>query len=166
MAKEKPKDLFMQFGSISGNLDAVDSSVLVDVTVDTGLSIRGEFIWLLHKIEFELDASKANIVHRIALSSIAGLVAMPNVADRGTIARCIVSTRLEVSGLGVIVSPFVFDFMPPIPLAAPQLTAYAAGSADDAGSQGKSFNVRWGYTTLPISRDVYLEIAEVWERIL
>lgn len=165
MAKEKPKDLFMQFAAVTVPLDGTDTSVLQESRIDTGLSIRGEFIWLIHLIEMDLTQKDADGSITAVLSSVPNQASLPTIVDRGTVTWMKLGTKFDTEGRSVIESPKKAIYLPPIPYASPTLSLYAKTSAHEAGIIGAVQECRIGYTTLPITKEIYLEIAEVWERL-
>lgn len=165
MGKEKPQDLFMQFAAYSVVAHITDPQQLVSADFPTGLSIRGEFIWLMHLIEFSNWNPSIDNWGAMVLCAVPGLVALPDLNDRGVIARDVRYAHLNTNGGWANANPSRHSYLPPIPFASPNITLYAQMQVDEEGQQAVTLECRIGYTTLPVSKDVYLELAEVWEQV-
>jgi hypothetical protein len=167
MAKATSRDLYMQFDGAMVTSDGADATTLVSTTIETGLSIRGMLVFLVHQIEVIWQApqwvSPLAGEPRFALSTVEGLAAMPALNDKGTIAKFHWENYLNTSGAaGGIESHKVRHFLPPVPIAAPSITAYLKFENDAAGWQSSPFEFRICFTTAPIDAGMYTEIAETW----
>lgn len=159
----KSADAFLNFATFSGTFDAADSSVLVEIPVNTGLSIRGALIWLMHLVEAHFEFVPAAVTARAALSTRQGLVAMPVLGDDGLVALFELTVLFAGAAYAApIIQPLVQHFLPPIPLATPQLSLYTATGADVAGMRGDKVDLRIGFTTAPLDGAAYVEVAEAW----
>lgn len=160
------KDLFMNFADVSAMTDAANSGSLVEAAVNTGLSIRGQLIWLIHLIEvtFPILDLHGGTNHQfgMALSTRAGLATMPNIGEGGLIARMTAAMKFTTSGAQMSFTPLVLHYLPPIPLASPQISIYVNTNVDLAGYRAKTIHARLGFTTAPLDAAAYTEIAEVW----
>ena len=173
-----PTDVYMQFFPIM--LDAATGDNVEDLLsadFNTGLSIRGEYFWLIHKVEwhFLLKAILVGLgagwhgAFQFALSTRSGLTVMPQPEDPGVVAYM----RHIVSGIPsttdeIWFGPLTFfdTFSPSLPLAAPKLNIYlqgvtGAGTAPDWVA-GRKLTARIGFTTAPLTSQMYDEIAETW----
>jgi len=56
----------------------------------------------------------------------------------------------------------VNSYLPPIPLATPILSVYAASDVDIASLREALIPMRLGFTTAPLDAAAYTEIAEAW----
>jgi len=157
-------DLYMNFLNVDVTTDAADASALESSEINTGLSIRGGLAMLVHKIEIFFPDELVNGVYlECALSTRKGLTTMPGLNDGGCIAKARRTPILAGAAYGVLVEyPQTLDFLPPVPLAAPKISLYAAAEADDASYRSKKIEVRIGFTTQPMESKMYLEIAETW----
>ena len=165
MAKrEAPRDLFMNFAGIPAVTHATDSSVVQETQIHTGLSIRGALIWLVHLVEVAIHEFTANINNvTIAVCTRSGLTVMPDVHDNGVLTKVQARTSgVWASGLAQITNPIRNSYLPPVPLAAPQLSVYTQSSIDHADGRGKDASVRICFTTAPLDAQAYTEIAEAW----
>lgn len=165
MGKEKARDLFMQFAAVRVLLDGADSSTLVEGKVPTGLSVRGGLIWLIHQVEWMLPnhlLTQASVELEAAVCTVAGLAAMPQIHEKGVVAVDIEGCLLLTEGMTYFRHPVKDGFLPPVPLAAPNLSIYAKSGVDDANVRGEAVIARVGFTTAPLTNDVYAEIAETW----
>jgi hypothetical protein len=54
------------------------------------------------------------------------------------------------------------DFLPPIPLVAPNLSMYHKCNINDVNLQSKTHRARILYTTAKVEASDFIEIAEVW----
>lgn len=160
--QNNPTDVFMQFAALAGVWPAV-TTVLTEVALKTGLSIRGGLMWLIHRIEFltELPRTSDSEV-AVSLSVRDGLVALPQLDDPGCLAELSVSQYYVTSGGNILQLPFAQHFLPPIPLAAPNLSLYFMSSPDQPTLDGTKIRCRVGYTTSPLDAKSYAEIAETW----
>lgn len=159
-----PKDLYLQFADVSVDLDASDSSTLVNEKVDTGLSIRGQLIWLIHQIEilFSTDEAQASVTQQLAICTRSGLTALPNLGDAGVLCKAEKQFLFATSGLALEYSPLSLKYLPPIPIAAPSLYVYAKTNTDSSFLRGDTIETRFGFTTAPLDSKAYTEIAETW----
>jgi hypothetical protein len=166
MAKKQVNtDVFLQFAVLEGVWPGV-STDLSEVTMKTGLSIRGGLAWLIHLIEVWVNQQNTtNIAVEVALSTIAGLTAMPTPGDKGTVGFFSTHRHLATQGASLKVSPTRHSFLPPVCLASPDLSLYWQASADDATLDGGDVFCRIGFTTTPMEKDLYAEIAETWQHV-
>jgi len=162
------QDLYMQWYPITGAFDATDSSDLAESEITTGLSIRGNYAWLVHRVELylvKLQLISADNNWRICLSTETGATTMPDINDAGTICRFGLFNALTTSGEVIIWQPFTWTSFPPTIIASPKLSLYCEMQTDDANFQGAQVVGRIGYTTVPIDAKAYLEIAETFETL-
>lgn len=164
MAKKTTgSDMFLQFADVSANLHGTDTSILVEGVRQTGLSVRGALIWLIHLVEVHFDlldlvaASAHNM--ELALCTRKGLTSMPDVGDHGVI--CKLEAAMKTGG-GPIVGPSVLHYLPPIPLAAPSISLYTKSNSHLASWVDSKLEARIGFTTAPLDAAAYTEIAETW----
>lgn len=167
MAKkaEQTPDIFMQFKVLEIDLDATDSTTLVEAEVHTGLSIRGQLLWLIHLVEFFIPMVATVAFNGVSavVSTIQELAVLPDLGDRGTVAWARKEYDLAGATLGAISdSPQRLAYFPPIPLAAPMLSLYAEGLVDIASMRGRPVIARLGFTTTHLDAASYQELAEVW----
>lgn len=164
MAK-KPvmSDVLMQFAVVNATW-AGDTSVLAEGAHQTGLSIRGGLMWLIHLIELYLPRVLDAIDNRLymSLSAMAGRTSMPSVTAKGTLMQIEQSIGLTTSGAVVAHSPIVHHYLPPIPFAGPNLSLYLQTDNDAAEVSAGSY-ARVGFTTQAVDSASYAELAEVWE---
>lgn len=162
--KDLPADMFMQFKDITVLLNGANTSTLEEQEIDTGLSIRGRLVWLIHLIEVSIPlwSFTAPLVLDVGASTRVGLAAMPPLGDPGVLFRASLSAHVATEGGMVHTSPMQLRYLPPFPLAAPKLSVYAQSDADEAAFQGKPVSVRLGFTTAPLDAAMYTEIAETW----
>ncbi len=160
--KDSATDMFMNWADISVNLDAADSSVLVEAQRNTGLSIRGALLWLIHVVEIYFPREGASNELQMAVSTRAGLAVMPLLGDTGVVVKAIHAVNLTVEGASQYTQPVQLRYLPPIPIAAPQLSLYAKSAANIVGLRGDLLEARIGFTTAPLDAAAYTEIAEVW----
>ncbi|GAG78189.1 unnamed protein product, partial [marine sediment metagenome] len=160
MAKKKddtPADLFMQFKSLEVLTDVSDSETLVEAPFATGLSVRAPLLWLIHQVEFMIpiaDWMSLPDEHAlsVAVSTLQGLTAIPDLGAHGTIAKY--ETALS-HGAGAdegfaIASPVKSAFLPPVPIASPNVSVYCRVAPDSAIIRGKKIEIRIGFTTAPV----------------
>lgn len=161
--KMPPKDVFMQFADIEGSTGAV-SNVLGEFVINTGLSVRGALIWIIHMIEIGFAGSLSGSFKGVeyAISSRGSLATMPELGDHGVLVRGKRLLSFLTSGAALAVEPHRLPFSPPVPIAAPALHLYVQGAADHADGRNKRVDARVGFTTVPLDSALYTEIAEVW----
>ena len=166
MAKANPTDVFMQFAAWLITWPGI-TTTLTETSKNTGLSVRGGLMWLIHVAELTgqflhgIDA----LILECALSTIKGASAVPTPVSKGYVAGWSCTAALNTNGLSFGVFPWRSTFLPPIPIAAPNLSAYIVGSDDAAALDGKDVHVRVGYTTTPLDARAYAEIAETWSYV-
>ena len=169
-AKETPADLFMQFKTLDGQTDATNGELLEERSYPTGLSIRAPLLWLIHKVSFYFDIPTMMVVPdehlvQIALSTIPGLTVFPLPGDNGLIelAEFVIGHGAVGNEGGFTMQmPMEYNFLPPVPIAAPNLSVYCRQAPDTATLRANKQQVRIGFTTSPIDTEAYAEIAEVW----
>lgn len=156
MAERKaPTDLYMQWCA----LEVANSVITVqEAYFNTGLSIRGGLMWLIHLVEFYHHGlmGAAQEGEEMGVSALRGLgQVIPKPVDKG----CIAYSHLEacLAG-GIFKAPDVHHYLPPLPFAAPNVSLYAQ---HDSGAEHRMF-VRIGFTTTPLGAKEYAELAETW----
>jgi hypothetical protein len=162
--KPQASDLYMNFATLQGAY-ASTATNLVEVQVNTGLSIRGALIWLIHQVEFEHEAvaqAAVDIEPRYALSTRQGLSVMPGLGDDGVISAGRQLLVIVTSGAMSVQQPQVAQYLPPVPIATPQLSLYLIARVANAAVNSKAAKLRIGFTTAPLDSAVYTEIAEAW----
>lgn len=153
------KDAFLQFAVVKVTTDAANSTVLVQATLETGLSIRGGLAWLIHLLEWFLPHQAATLADMSGvLCTVKGLTALPALGDKGVLSRA----DWVSNSASEMWQPHRQSFLPPVPIASPSLTLYAKSTADVAGLRGKEAHCRIGYTCITLDAALYQEIAEVW----
>jgi len=145
--------------------EGLTAATLHSQSLNTGLSLRGELIWLIHQVEFfvypypSLSNTQWNL--QVCLSTQSGLSSFPDADQRGVIASHYYTHLYPSSGnqWWVDEDPFIHSYLPPIPLASSMVIMYVYSNMTVA-----STNVwtRIGYTTVPLTSATYLEIAEAW----
>lgn len=160
--KEAPTDAFMQFKEFKLTAPS-DTSTLKEEKVPTGLSVRGQLAYLIHLVQVWPHNLSPNFKFWTwALCSVEGLSAMPQVSDKGVVAKG--EQRLVIAGAAYathIVGPMAQSFLPPVPFAAPNLSLYWQGAANHADGSG-DYYARIGFTTAPMDSAMVLEVAETW----
>ena len=161
--KQSAKDILMQFADIAGNTGAA-SSTLQEQVINTGLSVRGALVWLIHMVEIIYGGNLTTNFRGVdyAVCTRTGLAAMPQIGDHGVLFRGGLFMDMLTSGAGVREKPHRLSFSPPVPIASPQLSVYVQGVANHADGQNKRCDIRMGFTTVPLDSALYTEIAEVW----
>lgn len=168
--KARAQDLFMQWAPIEVTLDGADSSSLETDSMTTGLSIRGDYGWLIHRLEvsgsfMEYIVGSANQLE-VAVAVTDQYTTFPQINEKGVIAHLgMVYALTGASGGAAFSVPLVWPCLPPTIIASPKVTVYAHSTQDDAGLRGKTLFMRFGYTTVPLDDRSYLEIAETFEQI-
>lgn len=154
----------MNFADLSVTLDAANSTTLVEGQFKTGLSVRGQQAWILHSAEvFFADTGAANNIQEIALCTVGELSTMPDLGDKGVILK--MRERLLYAGAAFaqnMLRPMEKNFLPPVPIASPNLSIYAKTGTDEAVLRSEEIQVRLGFTTVPMDAKMVLEIAETW----
>lgn len=165
MGKKTSTDKFMQFGVIKGVLTS-SSDDLVSANLNTNLSIRGGLAWLIHVVEFIFEGSLFSAAFSsfdMSLSTVKGETVIPDIDDKGVIAFSRFISQYASSGAynpGAM--PKVLSFLPPVPIASPNLTLYGKCSTDAAAMDATAFKCRFGFTTISLDDGMYTEIAETW----
>lgn len=163
MGKATSKDLYMQFLDVSVLLDGSDIRTLVSGKVDTGLSIRGELAFLIHKIEVLFATGQdTGGLQTVSLCTLGSLAAMPDLGGQGVLCKAERGLAWATSGITQITGPTALHYLPPLPLAAPEIHVYAQGDTDISALRGQKIEARLGFTTIPLDAAMYTEIAETW----
>lgn len=159
----KQTDLYAQFFTFHAQLHPSESDQLVEVSKSTGMSVRGEFIWLVHKIEWISEQVEPTSIHLYAsLSTRKGLTVRPKLSDVACLSMYQLSSGINQTGAITEVQPHQIGILPPVALAAPNISLYVRTLADSANWRGKSIWCRIHYTTLPMAPALWVEIAETW----
>lgn len=163
--KETMSDLFMQFASVITTFGAA-TNALFEASVQTGLSVRGQLAWLIHQVEFFMPWgpawAAAGASMQMALSTRLASAVIPRPEDPGFIAGQQSGAERATEGGNAGVTPLVSRYLPPVPIAAPQLSFYIESAADVPAWQNESCVARIAYTTVPIEVPLYTELLEVW----
>lgn len=163
------QDLFMQWYPIKSAFDGSASTTLVESEFSTGLSIRGQYAWLIHRVEVycpSLHQLKEAATAQVALSTVQGEATFPQVNEKGVI--CMLGMTLfneGAAGQSFAQQPWIWTSMPPTIIASPKLSFYCNTETASASLQGDEIIGRIGYTTVPIDQKMYLEIAETFETL-
>lgn len=167
MGKEenfKITDELMQFATVSVRLDASDASALVDAPLQTGLTVRGDMVWKIHRLDIRMPhtAGVTDYVLAAGLSMRAGLAGVPLTSDPGCIYRW--DRQFDIAANGVVYQgwPVVDTFMPALPIAGPTARLYAALDADQAVMRNQLIAVRIGFTTEKMTKAMWQELLDVW----
>lgn len=175
MAKKATStDMFLQFAPFAGELGS-PTTALQELQVGTGLSIRGQLIWLIHWVEFWLDLSAimsettfVDAEFWQVISTRKGLSVIPTLDDDGVVAVCMHQVNVKAAAgtaenvANVNVQPIRQQFLPPVPLAAPNLSLYSVCADSVPVSVAAPSVARIGFTTAPLDAAAYTEIAETW----
>lgn len=158
------QDLFMQYYPIKVTT-AANAATVVETEFSTGLSIRGQFAWLIHNVEVHFNGVMglaADNGVNLVLSTVTGSTSLPTVDEPGTICRVGWTFPLTTSGLIAVPNPTIWRSLPPTIIAAPKLYVYIGCGVDTANFQSIDWYARIGYTTVPLDVPMYLEIAETF----
>lgn len=161
--RDKPADVFMQFADLVGVWPG-NTTAVSEVKMQTGLSVRGGLMWLIHKVSLLMRGHAIGYSQfSAALTTVPELGAVPFYGDKGTIEAWL-SALAGAPSAGLAQDPFPRSshFLPPLPLAAPSLSFYFATADDDSYLDTSQIGVRIGYTTAPLDAKSYAEIAEAW----
>lgn len=170
MAKAKAElgtsDVFMNFAMIRATINAANSSTLAKGSVQTGLSVRGNLAWLIHRLELIIPTQNDgyNWVDAV-LSANPGHSTLPSLDDDGVIAHMREGFNIKTSGASPIDFPKKDTFMPPVIYAKKTMNLYVKSNTDYAGYRNKDVLIRIGYTTIPVEEGTYTEVAETWGNI-
>jgi len=170
-----PTDIYMQFFNMPLDVTGSLYTTMFSAEYNTGLSIRGEYFWLIHKVEFFwlfkalLTAAAYQGVLKACVSTRSGLATMPEPEDAGVVSYSRWFLNFGTTGTYDHKADPITErdfFSPPLPLAAPKLSVYLQGE-NGSGSAftwvaGRKLNVRLGITTAPLTSTMYDEIAEAW----
>lgn len=159
-----PKDQFLNFLDLTSKFNAADSSNIEETTWNTGLSIRAGLAFLIHQLEVifqPFDASNEQIL-MLATETGKTSLGLTHYGDRGVMCMARSRWRVYTQGGGALNQPHVLRWLPPFPIAAPQIVTYLQTSLDEAGLRGQPVGIRLGYTTTEVDGAMYAEIAETW----
>lgn len=160
-------DLFLNYVSIKLTTGA-SATTLVEQSLPTGLSVRGQYGWAIHAVEFMLSqrwvatAAAPTGVVQLGLTTKRGLAAIPSLGDDGTLAVHEEVRTFITSGETAIVRPHVVYMSPPVIIASPNLSLYWKASFDHAPLRAAEVIARIAYTTFALDSAAYTEIAETW----
>lgn len=159
-----PRDLFLNFMDLTAKYDATDSSSLEETEFGTGLTIRGGLAFLIHQVEviFPTFAADNDQLCMLCTEKGKSAIGANQFGDKGVIAYFQRQWAYVTSGGGVIDTPMIARFMPPVPVAAPNISVYLKTSADEAALRAAPVGVRLGFTTVELDPALYTEVAETW----
>lgn len=164
----KAQDLFMQWYPVGITTNGTNSTTLSEEEFTTGLSIRGDYAWLIHRVELSMPTMylmTASNAMCLCLSVSQGETTRPTLRIAGTIVDMTITSHLLTSGHSLMPQPFIWPCLPPTVIASPKLSFYANTAVDVAALRSQWIYGRLGYTTIPIDQKLYLEIAETWETL-
>lgn len=157
------KDIYMNFFSMTVDSGAA-SNALATKDFNTAAGAAMEMAWRIHMIEWFpvfIPASTTRLT--IALSTRKGLSSMPNLNDKGTVAK--VSFQYLATGTGILTQPVlpkVLSYLPPLIIASPRLNLYCIADDNQASMQNVEHEVRIGFTQVKLTSDVYREVFQTW----
>jgi phenylacetate-coenzyme A ligase PaaK-like adenylate-forming protein len=161
------RDQYMNFFAMDVTSKADSSDVATD-DFNTGAGMATLLAWRIHKLEFYSDGhwDGATNGHQfsLALSTRKDLAAVPELVDKGCIARMKHTLQLFGTPANTFESrwPHVMDYLPPIIVASPSFSLYFAATANFAGQVIKAQYLRIGFTTEKVTESLYREIFETW----
>lgn len=165
-AAQKPTDVFMQFASWSLTWAPVTTTV-VEEPKNTGLSVRGGLMWIIHMID--ITGVFVPIVHGntifACLSTVSGATVQPTAGDKGYLGGFSHTLSAPAAGATNSSLPESIHYLPPVPVASPNISGYISGEFDDTSLDGRTMHIRVGYTTTPLDAKSYAEIAETWAQV-
>lgn len=162
------RDSYMNFKAI--DLTMGGTGVLSETTWPTGLSIRGGLCMLIHLVEWSIGEpilveTDGRCLMDYAVSTRGGLATMPYIGDSGYIDGGMMNYDAKITTTGYhgvldLDGMIRHGFLPPIPLAAAQLSFYTYPTLTTFSAP--NISCRIGFTTVELDSRLYTEIAEVW----
>ena len=168
------RDLFMQWYPLDISTDDTDASDVVRADFVTGLSVRGDYAWIIHKIEFAPQAMNnfggGDNQWNFSLCTTDGYPIgagedVPNLNQKGVIGKFGFTYSLTTEGAWAMKLPLTWESLPPTIIAAPKLSLYANCNVDAAAVRDQQVVMRIGFTTVPMDAAMYLEIAETFQQL-
>lgn len=159
----KIKDTYLNFFSleVTANAGADD---LASNNQNTAAGPSTQVAWRIHLIEFlpHMEFAATSILN-IALSTRKGQSSIPELTDKGTVAVFRVHNKAVTSGIVRDGMPRMYSYLPPIIIAAPNLTVYCQCTTDDSAQRLAKHEVRIGFTAVSITDSgVYNELFQTW----
>ena len=134
----------------------------------TGMGVATKEAWRIHKVEVYPGNGYGNAlddhVMEIVLSTRSASTTLPGLDQKGTIVayRERMNQHLAGTGTGIRISPFVYDYMPPMIIASPRLNLYTITNQAVAGFADKVHFIRIGMTAEKLTDAGYREVWETW----
>lgn len=163
------RDQYLNFFTMDVTSGA-DSSSVVTADFNTGAGVATQLAWRIHCLEFYSHGSWSGATDgmsfSICISTRKGLSALPELEDKGTIARFRPVLTLYATANGTsalhIVYPHKIDYLPPLIVASPSFSIYFQASNNFAGQQSLPQICRIGFTTERLTESAYREVFETW----
>jgi hypothetical protein len=156
------KDIYMNFYNLSVTTETV-ATALAEGQHHTAMGPSMNIAWEIHSAEVffpPIAAVTAEIV--VAVSTRRGLAAMPELNDKGLVALWRMSHLFSGSVGATQREPQKQNWLPPMLLAAPNLSVYAQASVDTSWTDDAPIPVRIGFTMVTLDTPLYQELFQTW----
>lgn len=160
--KAEARDIYLNWFGMEVT-SAANSATLQETAMNSMGGIATRIAWRIHVIEmFPVIGSTTNLGLTLAVSTRKNLAEMPAINDKGLV--CFHKTTLYVvtSGGGIIHQPAVYNYLPPMIVASPNLSFYCQTDINDSPQQSKVHSCRIGFTAVELTSDVYQELYGTW----
>lgn len=159
-------DLYTQFFVVTNSTDASNSTTLTHTRQSTGLSIDGNRFWLIHAIDYDYTITHAASNRmRSSLAVTDTFTAFPEMDQPGVIDVNKFHATIVTQGISVDDWVRTANFLPPIPIANPNITLYNNTSVDNVAHRNVETHARIRYTTIPANQATILEVSQLWANI-
>jgi hypothetical protein len=161
------RDQYMNFFTMEVTSNA-DASTIASEDYNTGAGVSTLLAWRIHSVEYLTLGTPSGAVDtynwQVVVSTRKGLTTIPDLTDKGTIAKFVKTITLYGAGTGFGVGqyPNQTTYLPPMIVASPNFTIYYKGSHNFNGMQSKLHQVRIGFTTERLDDSAYREVFETW----
>lgn len=163
--RTQPSDLYAQVFDMRVVVNTENSTALNEAPHSTGLSVRGNHAWLIHSINLWTHSPvflpAAHAVYA-TVCTVKGMAQIPTPGDPGVVHYFAAGLQYVTEGMTYWKEPMEDRFLPPIPLAAPNISLYVKTSLDTVSLRGIPIIARLHFTTVPMTPEIWTEIAETW----
>lgn len=157
------RDVYMNVFPLEVTFGA-DASLLVSANHNTSAGPSSKQAWRIHAIEWMWQGVRGAYNRtEFVISTRKNLAALPQITDMGSVAK--LQKKCASAGaafLYIDTQPFVQTFLPPMIIAASNLTLYAKSSAADAQANSTKVEARLLYTMVDLTSDIYSELFQTW----
>jgi len=156
-------DVFMNFVTITGEMDLVNTSLPTEAELFTGLTVALGLAWQVHRIDLTSDATIGDAGADSQKVTLAG-----RSIHGGTKVMSYVNPRvLGYWNFNSLADrPRPIKYLPPVLFAAHRLyLTMETYTGHVAALAGQTYSARIGFTTIKLPDRKFIELAQTWELV-